>query len=548
ARCLVAQGDEAGSARVLDGLLAAPDSAETRRSAAFYRAYVHAFAGEPARGIALLESELRVDTTSGEVFIIPGDEAPLFSLVADAYWNIEQPTRAFDAWQLVVDANTGGPLQVFAIERAHASARMLGVAGWREIRGAGSLTRSAFAAPRIEQRLAAADLEGAAALVDELRADLIAYEQLETLALGEVGEWNATSGAPAIGVVLSLSGPNRRASRAALGAMLLAQRAFEEREPSVALLIEDTSGTTAGAERAVNALVERGATVILGPLVHDLVAPAARAADRRGVPLVSLSSAPSGGVLRWMISASQEAELLLGSVQSRHGGTRVAIVRDGSGAAYLDLLAGFATDIAWDRGMTVVQDVVVLSDPSDGAVLQASAALAARQVARSDADVVFLATTDDEAAAFAAYLTSEDVWPYGTTGRRQVSYLLGSFAASSALLLDSGPYVEQAFVASWLDPELASGEQREFVDRFGYTYGRDPGVIEAFAFDAAIRARQILVDERARSADAVRGRLLAATGDGGGAIGGMAFTSEGEPQVVPRLFQVVSEQFVPVAE
>ncbi|MFT4704032.1 MAG: TolA-binding protein, partial [Bradymonadia bacterium] len=42
ARCLVAQGDEAGSARVLDGLLAAPDSAETRRSAAFYRAYVHA--------------------------------------------------------------------------------------------------------------------------------------------------------------------------------------------------------------------------------------------------------------------------------------------------------------------------------------------------------------------------------------------------------------------------------------------------------------------------------------------------------------------------
>lgn len=556
-RSLAATGETLEAARLFEGLYRAPDDATTRRAAAMYRAFVASLRGEADWGRGLLVEELRADAAFGPGVdgLVPGDEAPIAALLAEAELDAGDPLGAFDAWAWMQQHDPTDDLRDYAVDRAMGVAAELPLREVRDLVRVGTLIGVAAATPvLVNEALRAGDPDAASEAFAQGEPALLALGQLELV--GQLRGALAQEGSlapPTWGVVLSLSGPNRRAARAALGAALLAQRAFEDREPRSLLRIYDTLDDPRATREAVRALADAGATVIVGPIVPELADVARDEGERLGVPVVTLSTqrfdAPQGDGLRWMADPVLEADAVLDAALAR-GVRSVAIVRDADRAPYLEAFADAVRDGADARGMDVVREVDVLDDADDGGVLQASADAAAAAIARTSADGVVLATTATQAAAVVAYLATEDIWPSpdGSTrssaGRRRVTYAGHSFLVDAALLLNSSRYLEGAIVPVWFDAELAIGDARAFADRFAWTYGRDAGVVEAFAFDAASLALATVLDAGIRAPSAAGAWLR--DGDHVGVVGRVAFDEAGNPAVAPALLTVADGDFEPL--
>src|SRR5262245_23726151 len=65
---------------------------------------------------------------------------------------------------------------------------------------------------------------------------------------------------------------------------------FERDNPNLQLLIKDDQGTPEGAKAAAEDVLNRGATLILGPLYAKSVAAVAPVARKAGVPVVAFST------------------------------------------------------------------------------------------------------------------------------------------------------------------------------------------------------------------------------------------------------------------
>ncbi len=113
-------------------------------------------------------------------------------------------------------------------------------------------------------------------------------------AAGGLPETRAAEGT--IGVVVPLSGPFAGFGEECLRGALLAARVFEDAEPTapasrVRVVVRDSGGDAAGAAAAVRALATDPALVaIVGPLLGSEAEAAAEAAERAGVPLLTLTS------------------------------------------------------------------------------------------------------------------------------------------------------------------------------------------------------------------------------------------------------------------
>jgi branched-chain amino acid transport system substrate-binding protein len=78
--------------------------------------------------------------------------------------------------------------------------------------------------------------------------------------------------------------------------------------------------------------------------------------------------------------------------------------------------------------------------------------------------------------------------PLGTKklrGGRPVLLLSTAENLTGAFLVDAGRHAEGAFLAPGYYPDDQEPASKAFVDRFIQTFGRAPGFIEAYAFDAA---------------------------------------------------------------
>lgn len=555
-RALAADGQTLEAARVFEGLHQAPETVASRRAAVLYRAFVASLRGESAYGRQLLVDELGADPeiTVARADVLEGDVAVLAILLAEACVDTEDLACALAHWWLAAEQAATEDLRVLAVERAVAAVAEEDLRRLREwFGGENPLAVAAVTPLLVSEALIAGDLDAAREVVAGGAPALAAYgllNELERLQSATRARDGAT--ARTYGVLVPLSGPNVRAGRAALGAVLLAQRAFEGREPASIVRIADVGSSPREAARATEQLIDAGALAIIGPIVPELVDASREVAARRDVPLIALSSAPFDAEVahtyRWMIDASAEADALAEAALGR-GARRAVIVGDAEHSPYLAAFALAARNAGARAGIEVVESLELESDAADGQVLQQSAAAAARAIARTGADTVWLATTADQAATLVAYLASEDIWPSpdGSTrsaaGRRQVNYLGHSFLLDTGLLLNSSRYLEGALFSSWFDAEQAVGDARAFADRFLWTYGRLPGVIEAFAYDASMRVRSLLLERGVRTPAEVD-RALRDEVASSPVLGEMAFDTLGNPRIRPALVRVVGGAFV----
>ena len=517
-------------------------------AAGLYLAFLSASIGQDSERDARLQRLLREHPgvrVQAETSI-PGDEILLAALLAEERMRAGRPAEALPDLDVVAEQAQEPRWARYAWARAQSVVYGLNPPLPVDLSALHGLRLSAtlVALRRAELALAEGRTAEVAGLLPALSPALQRWGQDE-LAVELYGRsaYAERDARLRYGLVLSITGPDRRAGRAALGAVLLAQRSFVPEEALSVVLIEDAGGDVERTRLAVARVVERGALAVIGPIEAPLDAVAREEAARLGVAYIGLSPIPweraVGTSLRLQVDAASEARRVLDEAVQTREVSRVVLFEEEGAPAYLVAYANAMEAAAAALGVTLVERVRIDARPDQ---LQASAAAAVRRVHRMTMDGVALALTETTASVVTAHMTSQDIWsatgaPAARDRRRRVTYLGHSFLVGDALLRNSAEYVEGALVPIWFSPELAVGRGSAFRGEFLATYGREPGTVEAFAYDAAWLLRHLLVVEGVRS----RASMIARLARGAfpeGVVGPLAFDAAGNLQGSPGLATV----------
>ena len=347
--------------------------------------------------------------------------------------------------------------------------------------------------------------------------------------LGEAAERYAPStrgAAGRIGVVLPLSGRFARFGEESLQGVLLAAGVFDAAadRPEVQVLVRDSGGTAAQAERAVEDLAAQGVVAIIGPLLRDECEAAARTAERVGVPLIALTareevSAQRPHVFRMRTRAVEEVQALVHHAMSRLGAQRFAILypRDAYGRGLrrlfweaVELRGGEVVGVAsYEPGATDFAKPIrrlvgysLLSSAEKAALaereellrrarrLPPEAASELRASAREltgpggaplppivDYDALFIPESHDKVVLIAPQLAFHEA---------NGAVLLGPNGwHHEDLVKIARKHVEGAHYTVHFHGDNPAAPVRDFAARYDAAYARPPDVLSAQAFDAA---------------------------------------------------------------
>lgn len=134
-----------------------------------------------------------------------------------------------------------------------------------------------------------------------------------------------------VAILLPLSG-----QRAAIGESLFnaaTMALFDAYDPRLRLLPFDTQATPAGARRAVEAALDAGADVILGPLFFDSVHAAGPIASAAGVPMIAFTndrSAAGGGVYLLSFLPDEEVSRIVAHAANQGRRSIAALIPEGA--------------------------------------------------------------------------------------------------------------------------------------------------------------------------------------------------------------------------
>lgn len=259
-------------------------------------------------------------------------------------------------------------------------------------------------------------------------------------------------------VPLSASGNAGVAAQSMRNAAEMALAEFNN--PDLQLLVKDDAGSVPGAQQAAQQALDEGAEIILGPLFALTVAPVARAARTRGVPMVAFSTdtnAAARGVYLLSFLPESDVERIVSYAASQGRRSFAALVPDNAFGSVTE--AAFKQAVGRSGGRVVALERY----PLDRAQMQAPVRKVAQ--AASQADAIFIPDGAD------AVLTANGI----DTKRVQ---LLGTGLWEDAQIF-SNPLLDGAWYAG---PD--STGFRNFSARYRGRYGRDPVRTASLAYDA----------------------------------------------------------------
>lgn len=534
-RTYVSRGDTDSARRALKDLAAHGRDQQTRGIAEIYLAFVSQLDGDKrgarAQILRLLQSDPDIHIVDG---IVPEQDTPLMAaLLADTRLRQGAFLGALQDLEIVERSSTDEAMKAWAVSSGMTVARQVldvdaldalvrGESSFQRAVAVGARVHRALDEGEVEQGATAFQLAGPALLMHDLEQEYVALQN--TLALS--GAINT----PMFGLAISLSGADRQAGQAALRGMFLAQRSFEPRPRSVDLLIKDTKGTRSGAREAVQALCDRGVPLIIGPIERGLVSTVRDGARACGALYVGLETLAESNTkqVRMSLDAAEEARTLIQHAHAQ-GARTLAIVTESPAAAFFEQMKDVVAQEAQSRGMAIQRTVHV-----DIGSLQPASERAAKQLVSADVDAIVFAVSDSTMTALSSYLAAQGVWPRDRGRGKGPHYLGSSFAWSPMLASNSGRYVQGMVFASWLSESRPPAQA--FRSSFESTFGSLPGVMEAFAFDAASLARILLLDVGARDGRTMQD-LLDAEFSFRGATGDWTWTAS-EQRHAPTLMRI----------
>ncbi len=412
-------------------------------------------------------------------------------------------------------------------------------------------------------------------LYEEGPFDVAALPSLVDAASRFVTTTDGASGA--IGVVLPMTGRFARFGEESLQGVLLAAGVFESGVggPRLRVLVRNSAGKREAAARAVDELADAGVVAIVGPLLREECEAAARAAERREVPLITLTareevSAQRRFVFRVRTRAEEEVQALVQHAIRQLDARRFAILypRDAYGLGLRRLfweeveqqggrivgVAGYdpgATDFAKPirrlvgYGLLTNEEKQVL-ETREGMErrarrLPAAEAIELRREAREltgpegeplpplvDYDALFIPESHDKVVLIAPQLAFHEA---------NGAILLGPNGwHHEDLVKIARKHVEGAHYTVHFHGESEAAPVREFTGRFLAAYAHPPDVLAAQAFDAA----NLVLIQLARgreSRDEVREGMLDVTSYPG-VTGTLTMGADGNARKRPYLLAV----------
>lgn len=270
-------------------------------------------------------------------------------------------------------------------------------------------------------------------------------------------------------LLLPMTGAQGTLGQALLNAAQMAL--FDVGGSNFELTLHDTGGRPESAEQAMQAALNGGADLVLGPLFSTSVAAAAPQARSRQVPVVAFSNDRTvGGRGVWVVGFDPTAQVdRVIDYATRQGITRFAVLapRNPYGNATLQALQQAATRYGGFITQVATYDPFAVTDA--GPVVQQLAA------ARDGYDALLVPAGGNELLGLATLLPFYDIDP------DQTQYL------GTQLWEDASLGQEAALVGGWFAAPGRDGWET-WSNRYRELYGAPPPRLASLAYDATALA------------------------------------------------------------
>ena len=302
------------------------------------------------------------------------------------------------------------------------------------------------------------------------------------------------SGPPAVGALLPLSGRYQSFGEAALRGIQLALGAVEGGTPEVRLVVLDTKGEGGGAAEAYRRLAgDPGIVAVLGPMLSWETAAVRDEAGAAGLAAVSFSQRdvpPGPPLFRFSMSKEDQADTLASHAVQTLGLRRWAILHpeDNYGQDLALLFRDRVESLGGEVRAVVGYDPAATDFQIPVQRLQSRIGIwHPTGRTKSDGteekelellvDGVFLPDSAERIALLAPHLAFFDI--------RGVQLLGTSAWNDRETLLQGLPYVNGSIFVDGFFLYSFRPEVRVFVNGYRDAYGSDPGILEAYGYDAA---------------------------------------------------------------
>ena len=285
-----------------------------------------------------------------------------------------------------------------------------------------------------------------------------------------------------IGAVVPLGGKSNRVGEAAALGLALAAGVGDGK--AIAPIEVRAAGDGDAVGLAIDDLAHANAIAIIGPTDGSAVDVAGPRAEALGIPLLSLSGRAERHALRrtvYHVMHSGEARSrALAQRAIARGVAKFAVLAPESGYGKA-LSAAFVEEVGRGGGQIVVNTTY---KPDTKSFAQVVGKLP------SGWDAIFVPEDAATLALIAPALDAAGMKPRPLGTRKLKSgraILLLSTAENliGAFVTDAGRHAEGAFLAPGYYPDDQDPVSKSFVERFVAAFGRAPGFVEAYAFDAA---------------------------------------------------------------
>ncbi len=360
------------------------------------------------------------------------------------------------------------------------------------------------------------------------------------------------SAKPAIGTILPLGGRYSRYGEQALKGIILAVNDFtEDTDIDVELLIKDSTDKENRIKDTVKQLARNQyVSGIVGPLMSRNATTVAKAAQRARIPALILSQKPGipeigDYVFRNFLTLKQQAEVIANYAIENEGIESFAILSPKT--RYGRELARHFKAAVTELGGTVLAELEYEPGKKDfGEELKTLFGIETEEGLSGRRHVVKYTRKIEAEALYIPdnYAAIAQIAPYLAFYNIKDIHLLGSSGWKSPKLLElASEYIKGAVFVNGFFAKSHRPGTASFVKRFYSSYGYEPGIIEAEAYDSTmllLRAMEENDEEEAvMDRSAVR-ESIANTSETEGATGSLSFTAEGE--AIKELFLLTIEK------
>jgi ABC-type branched-subunit amino acid transport system substrate-binding protein len=288
-----------------------------------------------------------------------------------------------------------------------------------------------------------------------------------------------------LGAVVPLGGKSNRVAEAAVEGLGLAAGIGDGNAVAPIEVRAAGDGDSVGA--AIDDLAKANVVAIIGPTDGAAVDAAGPRAEAAGVPLLSLSGRAERHAMRrtvfHMMHSGEARSRALAQRAIAKGVTKFAVLAPESG--YGKALSAAFVDEVGRGGGTIVTSATYKADTKSFPQIVGKLP--------GGWDAIFIPEDAGTLALIAPALDAAGLKPRPVGTRklkngRPIVLLSTAENLTAAFVTDAGRRAEGALLAPGYYPDDQDPTSKAFVERFVAAYGRAPGFIEAYAYDAAMLA------------------------------------------------------------